>query len=330
MKYIVKTLKYLFFIFAVLFIANILKNDFNSKELKSLIYTSDYKFIFLAILVSFILLIVKGFRLKSLANAFNMPINIFEATKIQAISIVFSLMTPGRAGEFTKIFMLAKDKKELIPEGTVICIFERLTDVLVLVLMSILLCFFTFNDPKIVALLILALIGLLFSFGIVFRMDIVIDKLGKFIPQKIKSFLENFVTHKDKLKDKAFIIFLYSFLVWSIDGLFQWFLLESISSHNNIVLVIGINAIVAIMGILTILPLGLGTMDFSALFLYSKILSISNEKIVFLLGASRFFGLSVLLAIFIPSILLSRGLKFTLKGKIEEDKLQDLKALEEK
>lgn len=326
MKYILKGLKYLFFIVAILFIVNILKNDFSSKELKSLIYTSDYKLILLSIIASFILLVIKGFRLKSLSNAFNIPINIVEATKIQAISIVFSLMTPGRAGEFTKIFMLAKDKKELIPEGTVICIFERLTDVLVLVLMSILLCFFTFNDPKIVALLVIALVGLLFSFAIVFKMDLVIEKLGKFIPQKIKGFLENFVTHNDKLKSKAIPVFVYSFLVWSIDGLFQWFLLESIFSHNNPILVIGINAIVSIMGILTILPLGLGTMDFSALFLYSKILSISNEKIVFLLGASRFFSLSVLLVVFIPSILLSRGLTFTLKNKIKENTLiEDLK-----
>lgn len=326
MKYILKGLKYLFFIVAILFIVNILKNDFSSKELKSLIYISDYKLIFLSIIASFILLIIKGLRLKSLANTFNMPINIIEATKIQAISIVFSLMTPGRAGEFTKIFMLAKDKKELIPEGTVICIFERLTDVLVLVLMSILLCFFTFNDPKIFALLVIALVGLLFSFGIVFKMDLVIEKLGKFIPQKIKSFLENFVTHKDKLKSKAIPVFVYSFLVWSIDGIFQWFLLESIFSHNSPILVIGINAIVSIMGILTILPLGLGTMDFSALFLYSKILSISNEKIVFLLGASRFFSLSVLLVVFIPAILFSRGLTFTLKNKVKENNLmEDLK-----
>ncbi|MFN4149825.1 MAG: hypothetical protein ACK4IX_02695, partial [Candidatus Sericytochromatia bacterium] len=101
--------------------------------------------------------------------------------------------------------------------------------------------------------------------------------------------------------------------------------LESIFSHNSLILVIGINAIVSIMGILTILPLGLGTMDFSALFLYSKILSISNEKIVFLLGASRFFGLSVLLAVFIPAILFSRGLTFTLKSKIKENNISDLK-----
>lgn len=306
MKNLFKVLKVAVFVFSILFIFNILKNDFNSNELKSLIFKADYKLLFASTIVSAILMIIKSFRLQSLAKAFEIPISLLESTKIQLISITFSIMTPGRVGEFTKIFLLAKDKKELIPAGTVICLFERLTDILVLVMMSLVLCLFTLNDPKILLLLILSMIGLISSFLLLFKMEFILNKFSKLIPEKIAKLLNYFVIYKTQMGSKALAIFTYSFVVWSVDGFFQWLILNSVGAEYNLITVIGINAIVSIMSILTILPLGLGTMDFSALFLYEKILAIGHEKIVFLLVTARFFSIGVMLLMLLPIMIFQK------------------------
>lgn len=303
MKNLFNVIKISVFIIALLFLVLILKNGFNSAELKSLILNANYFYLFLSIVITALGIILKGKRLQILAQPFEINFSLKEFIKIQLISITFAIITPGRAGEFTKIYLLAKDKKEHLSAGTVICVFERLLDFLVLTLMSLILCVFTLKSEKITIILLFSAIALFIFIYLLFKMEILVEKLTKILPAIIKDFLTYFVTHKVKLFSKLAHISAFTILIWCLDGYFQWILLKSIGSENPLIIVIGINAIVSIMSILTILPLGLGTMDFSALFLYSTILKMSNEKIVYLLGAARIFSISTLLIMLLPMLL---------------------------
>jgi uncharacterized protein (TIRG00374 family) len=303
LKNLFNFLKIAVFAAALICLVVILKNGFNSAELKSLILKANYYYLFYSVLISAFIILLKGMRLQILAKPFEINFGLREFIKIQLISITFAIITPGRAGEFTKIYLLAKDKKENLSAGTVICVFERLLDVLVLTLMSLILCIFALKSEKITILLLFSAFALFSFILVLFKMEVLLEKMTKILPPKVKEFLNYFVTHKSKLFSKLVHISGYTIVIWCLDGYFQWILLKSIGTENPIFIVIGINAIVSIMSILTILPLGLGTMDFSALFLYSSLLHMANEKIVFLLGAARLFSISTLLIMLLPMLL---------------------------
>jgi uncharacterized protein (TIRG00374 family) len=320
LKNLFNVLKISVFVIALLALFIILKNGFSSAELKSLILKANFYYLFFSIIITALGIVLKGKRLQIMANPFEINFKLLEFIKIQLISITFAIITPGRAGEFTKIYLLAKEKKEHLSAGTVICVFERLLDFLVLTLMSLILCIFTLKSEKITIIMLFAAFALSAFIFILFRMEVLMEKMTGILPAKVKEFLQYFVTHKDKLFAKLAHISVYTILIWCLDGYFQWTLLRSIGSENPLIIVIGINAIVSIMSILTILPLGLGTMDFSALFLYSTILKLANEKIVFLLGAARLFSISTLLIMLLPMLIFQKDVLAKLFNDISKKK----------
>lgn len=212
----------------------ILGDGFNSTELKALLFKANYSYLTLAILLTAIGIVIKGKRLQILANQFEINSSLWEFTKIQTISITFALITPGRAGEFTKIYLLAKDKKELLPAGTVICIFERLLDFLILTCISLILCIFSLKDQRIMLLLLFSTIALIGIFFVLFKMEIFAEKLLNVIPDKVKNFLSFFKENKRKLFSKSLIISVYSISIWCLDGFIAWIFLKSIGSENSI------------------------------------------------------------------------------------------------
>lgn len=303
MKSLFKILKIAVFVAAIALLIVTLKNGFDSRELKSLIASANPLYLIVSILISAVIVILKGKRIQNLSKFFDINISLQEATKIQTISIIFALITPGRAGEFTKIFLLAKERKDLIPSTTLICIFERLVDVLILSFMSLALSFFALRDSSIIYLVILATTGFTAMLIALFKIDAILNNFSKILPSKIYNFLESFVKNKSKLLKGLPELSVYTFFIWCLDALFQLMFLMSIGTFVNYPIAVGINAIVSIMSILTILPMGLGTMDISALFLYDKLLHVPKEQIVFLLAASRLFSISSLLLMILPVFL---------------------------
>lgn len=303
MKSLFKILKITVFIAAIALLVVMLKNGFDSRELKSLITSANPLYLVLSLLISAVIVILKGKRIQNLSKFFNIDVSLQEATKIQTISIIFALITPGRAGEFTKIFLLAKEKKDLIPSTTLICIFERLVDVLILSFMSLALCFFALRDSTIIYLVVLATTGFTAMLIALFKMDAFLNNFSGILPNRVYNFLKSFVDNKPKLLKGLPELSVYTLIIWCLDALFQIMFLMSIGTFIRYPIAVGINAIVSIMSILTILPMGLGTMDISALFLYNKLLEVPKEQIVFLLAASRLFSISSLLLMILPVFL---------------------------
>ena len=80
MKNLFKFLKIGVFVLALLFLINILKNGFNSTELKSLILKANYFDLFLSILITALGIILKGKRLQVLAKPFEINNKIGRAS----------------------------------------------------------------------------------------------------------------------------------------------------------------------------------------------------------------------------------------------------------
>jgi uncharacterized protein (TIRG00374 family) len=247
---------------------------------------------------------LKAIRLKEISKPFDINYSLLEFVKIQTISISFSLITPGRIGEFTKIYLLNEKYKDKLFVSTFICIFERFFDIFILCLFSLVLCLFILNNLFITFLVILLFSLMLLSLYLLYNIEKFQNKINKIFPHKFHNILEIFILNKNKLVSKIFITVVITSLIWIINSYIQLLILNSLEIKKNLILLIGINAIVSIMSILTILPLGIGTMDVSALFLYKNIFSLKTEIILFILNASRTFSIIALLILFIPFIII--------------------------
>lgn len=315
MKVVFKYLKIIIFLLSVFILFYILKNSFDSKEFTSLILKSDKKYLILCILVIVFEVFLKAVRLKELSNPFDIKYSLLEFTKIQTISISFSLVTPGRVGEFTKIYLLNDKYKDKLLVSTFICIFERFFDIFILCFFSLLLCLFTLDNIFINSLIIFSFLLMILSIYFLFHIDKFEKIIKKLLPYNLHNILDLFISNKDKLISKMPITIIITSIVWIINSLVQLLILNSLGIEGNLLLINGINAIVAIMSILTILPLGIGTMDVSALFLYKNILELKTETILFLLNASRVFSIIALLLLFIPFIIFEPKLLNFIKRK---------------
>jgi len=304
LKVFFKYLKFFIFLFSIIILFYILKNNFNSKEFVNLIIKSDKKYLILCVVVVFFEIFLKAIRLKEISKPFDINYSLLEFVKIQTISISFSLITPGRIGEFTKIYLLNEKYKDKLFVSTFICIFERFFDIFILCFFSLVLCLFILNNLFITFLVILLFSLMLLSLYLLYNIEKFQNKINKIFPHKFHNILEIFILNKNKLVSKIFITVVITSLIWIINSYIQLLILNSLEIKKNLILLIGINAIVSIMSILTILPLGIGTMDVSALFLYKNIFSLKTEIILFILNASRTFSIIALLILFIPFIII--------------------------
>ena len=135
-----RILKIAFFTFAIVFLIYLLRDGFNSQDFQGLIYSADYWLLGISTLTVAGGIFLKGLRLQIMVRPFQIEKTFWEASKIQLVSICLAMATPGRVGEFIKIYLLAKDDRSKMPVCTLICIFERLMDFLVLSLMCLVLC----------------------------------------------------------------------------------------------------------------------------------------------------------------------------------------------
>ena len=100
--------------------------DFNTSSFKSLLANINYVSIVYTLVFGIIIILIKVFRLKIISEQFNYPINLSLAYKSQVISILFAMVTPGRVGEISKLYLLAENNQEKFPVVTSIIIFEIL------------------------------------------------------------------------------------------------------------------------------------------------------------------------------------------------------------
>lgn len=318
MKVIFKYLKIIIFTISIFILFYILKNSFNSKEFTNLIFKSEKKYLILCLLIVITEVIFKSIRLKEISKPFDINYSLFDFIKIQTISISFSIITPGRIGEFTKIYLLNDKYKDKLLISTFICIFERFFDIFILCFFSLVLSLFVLNNSHITSLIIISFLLMILSVYLLINIKKFEKLLKKTLPYNLYKIIEVFILNKDKLISKIPITILITSIVWSINSFVQLLVLYSLNfqqSLNYLLLIIGINAVVSIMSILTILPLGIGTMDVSALFLYKNILKLKTETILFLLNVSRFLSIISLLILFIPFIIFQPNLINLLKNK---------------
>ncbi len=282
----------------------LLGRDFNSQALQVLWQQSSTAVLVLAAGVSAMGLILKSERLRQLTVLFGLPHSYAYCFKTQVLTISFAVLTPGRAGEFSKAFLLTRKYPGQWAAATITMVIERLMDLLALGIASAIFAALVLKDSELPILslsLILLACLLCFCVGLMllFRFS---KRLQNMIPPLLIERLQLWRT----APLQTFLHFspslLLTLMAWVADGLFQWLILKAVGLNGPLLLIIGINAIVAIASVLSLLPIGLGTVDLSAHFLYTTVIALSKEEVVFLVAAGRVLGLGTLLLLAILTI----------------------------
>lgn len=264
----------------------LLKKDFQAETLQELLQQAQWTWLAAAVACAFAGLACKAWRLQVLARDFGLNHPLWACFRIQVLSISLGMLTPGRAGELSKVFLLAQKQKQGKSNALWVMIIERLGDMGVLGLLALGYLLYAFPEHR---LRLLWLAGLTALAGLVLC----------FFWQKSPLRQHPWLSALQHLRWKSlWPLGLLSFGAWCLDGLFQLCILASIQLSLPLFLGIGINAVVAIAGIFSLLPIGLGTVDLSALVLYQHSANLDTTAIVFLLGAGRVLGLGLLGVLF--------------------------------
>lgn len=264
--------------------------------------------IFLTLLVSFLILIIKSYKLKLIVNSGNKKITMSNSIFVQISSVLLAMITPGRLGEFSKIYFLKKKGVTLV-YSIFSLLLERLSDIFILLLGS-----FFFIQKYIsldnliydyILLAIIILLVLVFVFFFYFG-----EKIRHFFLKKNYAFLNKTII-KDKTikgfllkiifpKNKLIIIpvITITIITWLFEGFMSWLVFLSLGFGNNFLIIAGILYISTIASLFSIFPLGLGLFDFSYIYLITQV-GVPKEAAVVALLWIRLVGLII---IFLTSI----------------------------
>jgi uncharacterized membrane protein YbhN (UPF0104 family) len=260
------------------------------KDIDFLLFKENFSrvhplYLFAALLLAFFGFFLKIFRLYLLIPRKAVKISLLEVISIQSMAIFLAMITPLRAGEFTKIYFFNK-KGLSIADSTSLPFIERLTDVFVLLIFSLIFIFnFNFNFYLGLGMGFLLLAGVLIFFN-----------LGLILPllkSKFK-FLKNLHVKLSFLG--ALGLLLLTFVIWAIEAMIISILLQNFGIGISLFYLLGLVGIATFATIFSILPSGLGTMDFSFSFLLA-LKEVKPEIILLILIVLR------IMSLFIPSLL---------------------------
>lgn len=242
-------------------------------------------------------LVLKGVRLHFMAQGFRLTPSHLDCFSYQVISIALANLTPGRAGEFYKAFLLADFQPPKLALGTLITLSERLMDLIILLVLGCVLGYFLLRGQNLSSsrLLLFSLLLTLLAlavFGLLFKTALHLGKnFVPLLPAKAQTFLQAWHIHKQALIQILPLLSLWSLLIWGLEGLFQWSIFRALGLHLPLLNVIGISALVTLASILSLLPIGLGTVDLSSLVLYGQILNVTKEQVLLQVILARVLAL---------------------------------------
>lgn len=266
--------------------------------------------IYLTIPLVFANLAVKIYRLRMIVNSGDKKITLMESAFVQSSSIALATLTPARVGEFSKIYFLNKRDVSLV--YSILSLFiERSLDILVLLVGSLL---FIQNYVRLtklgggilisIIMIILLTYILLFYFG---------EKLKRLLLKKRFSFLSrpiikdmtlNSFLSKVSLPKNRFImmpILITTLSAWLIEAVISWLILRSFGISLNFLVIIAIGCISSLASLFSLLPLGLGSFDFSYAYLMIQS-SIPKETALFMVIWLRLLEIMMLFSVIAISL----------------------------
>lgn len=240
-------------------------------KLLSIISRSDAKYLLLAFLLSNAAILARVGKWAVLLDG----VKFSSLIPVQLLGVTISNLSPGKIAEPAKALILKMRTKVNVSESLPSIIWERVLDILVLVFLAFSVFqmlalsgrFLFLGAASIAAFLLIVsvLLAALKIKRISYRVFYSLRKLP--LANRIdEKFLEMFYGQKVKAKS-LFASLLLTLLAWILDGLVFYFAFRSIGIDVNPFIIAGLIALATLVGIISFLPGGIGSMEISLLVL---------------------------------------------------------------
>ena len=265
----------------------------NASEIVSILSKANFVYVFLGIAISFLLMGLRTFRWKVLLKRLDINMSLKSLFPVFMSSLFISNITPAKSGDPVRSYFLKKKTGITFSKTIPSVVIERMLDVIVLIVMSVIgLAFVPLGWEMrgilgIVVFFYVVLIAALIWFGSkkerVNRFFKLIQKFFGWLP-KIKNlgrktedmaldFKKSFVKYKD-LGDISLNIIM-SMIVWVVEGVIVYIAFLSIGVPVDMLLCIFIMAVSVLVGVASSLPGGLGSSEVVMVLLFTSVLSLN-------------------------------------------------------
>jgi len=293
-------LRILLLIFSLLLLALLLYySDFF--KVVSLLAKANIFYVSLGFCLWFFGLVIRTERWRYLLSKAKIKLGFWQTAKVYIQGMFLSNVTPAKVGDPLRSVLLKTACKKSISSSLPSVFVERIFDVVITVLFSLLGLFFFYS-------LSLWLAGAVAVYTAVFGVAVYVliseRRTRKFFGKlsflfrfaKLEKKIENFSRnlHKAFMKYKnrrtLFVTFVYSALVWLIEGLILWVSFLSIGISISIAFSVTIVAFTTLIAVLTFLPGGLGSSEAVSVLVFTKLFNLSIAEVMSAAILSRLFG----------------------------------------
>lgn len=233
-------------------------------------------FVLSAVALTLVSISLKAFRWQSLLKGIKIRIPFSLAFSSFISGTAISLLTPGRVGEPVRGLILKKKNGANFSETLPLIIVERVMDLTVAVIFAIAgifvlgamlsaeLRFFLELSAALSVIALAVVLAALFSEKtgkFLIKMLLMLPKTARLKP-KIEHVAESFYISSRKIKfGTIFFIFLLTVLVWVLEGVILFFAVNSIGLEISLLIAIEIISLTQIIGLVSSLPGGLGSVE---------------------------------------------------------------------
>jgi len=293
-------LRILLLIFSLLLLALLLYySDFF--KVVSLLAKANIFYVSLGFCLWFFGLVIRTERWRYLLSKAKIKLGFWQTAKVYIQGMFLSNVTPAKVGDPLRSVLLKAACKKSISSSLPSVFVERIFDVVVTVLFSLLGLFFFYS----LSLWLAAAVAVYTAvFGVAVYVLISERRTRKFfgklsflfkfakLEKKVESFSRSL--HKAFMKYKnrrtLFVAFVYSALVWLVEGLILWVSFLSIGISISIAFCITIVAFTTLIAVLTFLPGGLGSSEAVSVLVFTKLFNLSIAEVMSAAILSRLFG----------------------------------------
>lgn len=245
-------------------------------KVKSVLLRASIPYILMGLILAIPIILVRSYRWNRIKRLLDLSVRYTSSCYYQVVGQM-AFLTPGKVGEFIKAFYL-KGKGYSLGRSVVSIIGDRLLDLTVVILTSVVASFYFFPTLLLEPDLIIGLsaVLLLLSAGLViqYRHQItrfLFDQLLKFLPDWLEIKIENLVdsllkTLRRLNSFEVLLLFVLSLAAFAVQVLRIYFFALSLGIEVAFLPMCGIIAIMSFTNLLPISFMGLGTRD--AVFLY--------------------------------------------------------------
>jgi len=242
-----------------------------------------------------IVLALKGVKWRAALGIFNIRIGTLSAIRMWIIGFSLGAITPGRVGDFAKIFYLNEKKSRSM--GAVLV--DRLTDIFAVVIFAVL-GVGVFGSAVGLTYEVVLLLGAALIFAIYFvkkhRHGVAEIFLSRFVPEKHRGLLrvalgEFYQSLRGASKNRAAILKVtaLAIITWMISAFQGYFIAKSLGINISYFHMILILSISALLELIPVTVAGLGTREAGVVILMS-FLGIESEKALVFSLTNFLFG----------------------------------------